>query len=53
MPNQLTSTGDGLSFQVTKPVPSAGLVEKDADGNTTHPAAVGADDFDDCLLVID
>jgi len=39
MPNQLTTTGDGLALQVTKPVRSAGLVEEDADGETTSRSA--------------
>ncbi|WP_123619188.1 hypothetical protein [Halorubrum sp. CSM-61] len=53
MPNQLTHTGDGLALQVTKPVRSAGLVEEDADGDTTHRASVVAYGFDDAILVLD
>ena len=53
MPNQLTTAGDGLALQVTGPARSAGLVEEDADGTTTHRAAVVAYGFDDYILVID
>ena len=53
MPNQLTTTGDGLALQVTKPVRSAGLVEEDADGETTARSDVVAYGFDDLILVID
>ena len=53
MPNQLTNTGDGLALQVTKPARSAGLVEEDAEGDTTHRSAVVAYGFDDLILVID
>lgn len=53
MPNQLTTAGDGLALQVTNPARSAGLVEEDADGATTHRSAVVAYGFDDCILVID
>lgn len=53
MPNQLTTAGDGLALQVTGPARSAGLVEEDADGATTHRSAVVAYGFDGCILVID
>lgn len=53
MANQLTTTGDGLALQVTKPARSAGLVEEDADGDTRHRAAVVAYGFDDLILVLD
>ena len=53
MPNQLTTTGDGLALQVTKPVRSAGLVEEDANGETTSRSTVVAYGFDDLILVID
>ena len=53
MPNQLTNTGDGLALQVTKPARSAGLVEENADGDTTHRAKVVAYGFDDLILVFD
>ena len=53
MPNQLTTTGDGLALQVTKPARSAGLVEEDADGETTDRSAVVAYGFDDLILVIE
>jgi len=38
---------------VTKPARSAGLVEEDADGDTSHRASVVAYGFDDAILVID
>jgi len=53
MPNQLTTTGDGLALQVTKPARSAGLVEEDADGDTISRSTVVAYGFDDLILVID
>lgn len=53
MANQLTTTGDGLALQVTKPARSAGIVEEDADGDTRHRAAVVAYGFDDLILVLD
>ncbi|PAU80865.1 hypothetical protein CK500_15175 [Halorubrum salipaludis] len=53
MANQLTTTGDGLALQVTKPARSAGLVEEDADGDTRNRAAVVAYGFDDLILVLD
>ncbi len=53
MPNQLTTAGDGLALQVTTPARSAGLVEEDADGTTTHRSATVAYGFDECILVID
>lgn len=49
----MTTTGDGLALQVTKPARSAGLVEEDADGDTRHRAAVVAYGFDDLILVLD
>ncbi|VTT86239.1 hypothetical protein DM2_2277 [Halorubrum sp. DM2] len=52
MPNQLTPTGDGLALQVTKPVRSAGLIEEDADGETTSRSDVVAYGFADLILVI-
>jgi len=41
MPNQLTNTGDGLALR-DQTARSAGLVEEDADGDTSHRASVVA-----------
>jgi len=51
--HQLTTTGDGLALQVTTPVRSAGLVEEDADGETTSRSDVVAYGFDDLIIVLD